>query len=281
VFKEAEIAPTEIHVPQEMRLTREEFVDNFKFYVQSLEEVFPFRHKLLLEPIKDVIKEELSDYGFSVEDLLDLVPTGIEALDDSEGGLVKKTSTLLLAGDTRDKERFLLSFSRQGAVDKDGVIYLSSRQPSEVILNAILRDVDALDGVTLMDLYRAVFIDPVKEVIVEGNRIILPVNLTLIRYEMVKAIKGQLREVHKRVVVDILNDLLRYYGFRQISSVVFKWLEGFRKWNCTSVFALDPNLLGEGELAELEKKFDNVIELVDTEAGIRVKRMYGSTPHDI
>ncbi len=282
VFKVAKLSPTKIEIPRDVKLSRKEFVENFKFYVQSLEEIFPFRHKLLLEPIRNLIKEELTAYGFSVEDLLDLVPTGIETLDSSEGGFVKKTSTLLLSGDTRDKERFLLSFSRQGAFDKDRVIFMSSKQPSEAICNALLKDLDSLDGMNMIDLYRDINTpDSIKEVTVEGNIVVLPMNFTLIRHEVVKAIKKQPKEIHKRVVVDALNDLIRYYGFPQLSSVMLKWLEGFRKWNCTSIFALTPILLKKEELTELERKFDNVIELVDTGSGVRIKKLYGATINSV
>ncbi|MFQ6137384.1 MAG: ATPase domain-containing protein, partial [Candidatus Hydrothermarchaeales archaeon] len=282
LFRDAKFDGSKIQIPAEARFSREEFIDHFKSYLNSLEELFPFEETLLAGPIKSEIKEELINYGFSIEDLLDLVPTGIEKLDEvSDGGLRRKTSTLILSEETRHRDELLISFLKQGIRDRDRIIFATSKVSSKVICDELRKDFPTLEGLTVIDLYQDIHTpEKIPMPIEEGSRILVPTSTVLFRQSIVKAVKRYPKEGHKRVVLDVYDDLLSYYGYRELSTILFQQLDGFRKWNCTTIFTLKPGSITDEDLEEMERRVDNVIELSGKalEASIFVKKLHGGPP---
>ncbi|MFH1774333.1 MAG: ATPase domain-containing protein, partial [Methanobacteriota archaeon] len=269
-----------IKIPEEIRLSREDFVRYFKIYLGSLEESFPFEYVLLYEPIKEEIRGRLSLYNFSIEDLLDIVPTGVKRIDEvCDGGLIKKTTTLMLAEETKSKNEILSSFILQGIRDKDGNIYVTSRQPSQEVCKNLAKNIE-LERVAVIDLYQAFHASGAIGIVEEEHKITIPANLTLFQHAIVKEIKKYPREMHKRVVLDAYSDLLKHYEWKELFSILCKQLEGFRKWNCTCIVALDQNLISESELEELKKQFDNVFILSGKgkQASMRIAKLFGGAP---
>jgi KaiC/GvpD/RAD55 family RecA-like ATPase len=270
-----------IKIPEEIRLSREDFVRYFKIYLDSLEESFPFEYVLLYEPIKEEIRRRLSLYNFSIEDLLDIVPTGVKRIDEvCDGGLIKKTTTLMLAEETKSKNEILSSFILQGIRDRDGNIYATSREPAQEICSSLAKNV-ALERVVVIDLYQAFHTaSTISGIAEEECRITISANLTLFQHAIVKEVRKYPREMHKRVVLDVYNDLLKYYKWEELFPILCKQLEGFRKWNCTCIIALDPSLISESKLEELKKQFDNVFILSGRgkQALMRTAKLFGGAP---
>jgi KaiC/GvpD/RAD55 family RecA-like ATPase len=265
---------------EKKRFSREDFVKYLKMYLNSIEEVFPFEDVLLYESVKDVIRRELHPYGFSAEELLDIVPTGFKPIDEISGGLRRGTSTLLLAEETRVKNEFLSSFVLQGLRDGDNNVYATSRRASEEVYNALIKDLE-VKHTTIIDLYQAIHTpNPVPEILEDGYRMVIPPTIISLKVSITKAIKGYPKEDHKRVVLDMYSDLFKYYSERELFKVLYKQLEGFRKWNCTSITTLDPGLLSRDSFEEARKRFDNVLIIYGRgkEAFMTISKMYGGTP---
>ncbi|MFQ5975110.1 MAG: RAD55 family ATPase [Candidatus Hydrothermarchaeales archaeon] len=282
VFADSAYDGEKIQIPHETRFSRAEFINHFKSYLNSLEELFPFEETLLYEPIKSGIKEEILNYGFSIEDLLDLVPTGVKKLDEiTEGGLQRKTSTLILCGETRHKKEFLMSFVKQGIKDRDCVIFATSKDPSKVILNELRKEFLELEELTLIDLYQDIHTSKrVPNVIEKKNRIIIPTSTVFLRQSIVKTIKRYPKDSHKRVMLDVYNDLLRYFSYKELSTIIYQQLDGLRKWNCTTLLTLNPRQIPSENLEEMEKKFENILVISGKgrEETILIKKLQGGAP---
>lgn len=266
-----------IKVPPSVLFGREAFTEYFKVYLRALGELFPFEHTLLRGLIKKEVEEVLSAYNFTMAELLDIVPTGLQDFDEAtEGGLVRTTSTLLLAEETKAKRAFLDSFVAQGAKSRDTNLYATSRVPPREIVQLLM------PGDRGIDLYTAAHtsnqITGLKE---NGSITTAPLNTTLLQHSLVRDVKRFPREVHKRVVLDVYSDLLRYHRWEELLEILCRQLEGFRRWNCTLIVALDPNALKGEELEALKRRFDNVLLISgkDRKSGsLAVLKLYGGTP---
>jgi KaiC/GvpD/RAD55 family RecA-like ATPase len=272
----------EIRLPEETSMTREAFVTSFKLTVQALEELFPFEYVLLRGVARQVIDERLARYGFSYAELMDLVPVGIEAIDElCNGGLVKRTATLLLTEESRGKTRFLDTFVAQGLHEKDKNIFLSSTRPIREIRRALLTECGDLSDVAFLDLHEALHTPKKlgKAVSVDGG-VVIPAKRLFVQHALVQAIKSHPREVHKRVVIDIYGDLLKRPGGSAYLTDLPKLISGMRRWNCTSVVTLDPYLLNQKGLEEVERNFDNVFLLsgAGKKFSATILRLHGGTP---
>lgn len=106
----------------------------------------------------------------------------------------------------------------------------------------------------------------------EGRQII-STSLIQVKQAVVTDIKKHSKEAHKRVVLDIYSDLARYQNLQEIYDLIIKQVDGFKRWNCTSIVTLAPNLSTD----ELERHFDNVLSLTDV-ATIRIKKLFGGKP---
>ena len=111
----------------------------------------------------------------------------------------------------------------------------------------------------------------------------MPLNKTLIQHSIVKSIKAHPREHHKRLVLDIYDDLLRYYGFDELFNILVKQLDGFKRWSCTTFMTLSRKSLSVTELERLEKIFDNVFVLYgrDVDAKLLIEKLYGGMPSGV
>ncbi len=267
-------------VVQAPEISREEFLRNFKKYIGALEAEFPFQYTLLHDAVKVEISDVLRHYGFTVEEILDLVPTGLAPMDDAtDGGLVKRTSTLLVAEETKKKNEILISFALQGLKDKDCVVYVTSKRSSEEILDPIA--LEDLTRLTVIDLYRDIYTpNSVKAILEDGNVTFIPPSATLFQHSIVEAIKRYPREAHKRIILDAYVDLLKYYGWGRLFEILQKQLSGLRKWNCTVIVTIDQDLVPPLELEEIKKRFDNIIALSGKgkQAVATIQKLHGGTP---
>ncbi|MBE9592987.1 MAG: hypothetical protein IMF19_05865, partial [Proteobacteria bacterium] len=159
----------------------------FRFYLESLEDIFPFRRFLLYELIREEIKEGLVPYGITISELLDVVPTGVEKLDEIiAGGLARGSSTLLIAEERKTKHKILLSFIKQGLREGTNVIYATAKRPARQIQGELLTDFADLKNFMLLDLYEDVYREArVYKMVEEEHRIIVPLNKILFQRSIV------------------------------------------------------------------------------------------------
>ena len=274
----------EIRISEEARCSRAGFLELFRLYLDAIDEKFPFKRVLLYELVRETIKRELEQYDITVGEVLNMVPTGLEEMDKiMGGGLVKGSTTLLIAEETKMKQKILLAFIKQGLVDGNSAMYSTSKRPFEQIIGDILMDVEALKNIVIIDLYKDLYTEShVSELVEEEHRIIIPLNKILFQRSIVKTIRSQPRDMSKIVVIDVYDDFSRYYNTKEIFELLQKQIEGLKRWNCTSVIVLDPHshLITREGVEEVKKHFDNVLILSGEEkdASIFMEKLYHGTP---
>jgi len=283
-FKYIGFENEKIQIKGGTRFSRREFLELFRFYLESLEDIFPFRRFLLYEHIREEIKEGLMPYGITISELLDVVPIGVEKLDEIiAGGLAKGSSTLLLAEETKAKDKILLSFIKQGLRAGNGVIYATAKRPAQQIQGELLIDLDELKNFMLLDLYENIYTEErVYKMIEEEHRIIVPLNMIMFQRSIVKTIKSYPRDLPKMAVIDVYDNFSRYYSPEEVQKIVQDQIDGLKRWNCTSLITINPHsyLMRKVGVEVVKKNFDNVMILSgeDREASIFVDRLYHGTP---
>jgi KaiC/GvpD/RAD55 family RecA-like ATPase len=274
----------EIELEEDARYTRENFLKLFQLYLEALEERFPFKRFLLQELVQEEIKRVLERYDITVGDVLDRVPTGLEEMDKiMAGGFAKGSSTLLLAEETKMKQKLLIAFIEQGLLEGNFTVYATSKRPYDQIMGELLMDMEELKNLTILDLYDNLLAeDKVSELIEVGNRIIVPMNKILYQRSLVKVIKSLPRDVPKIVIIDVVDDFSRYYNTHEIFELLQQQLEGMKRWTCTSLIVVGPHahvIMKEG-VDEVKKHFDNVLILSgdDKDASVLIEKLYHGTP---
>jgi len=273
-----------IRIMEGTKFSRDEFFDLFKSYLDSIEDKFPFKSFLLYELIREEIKKELDPYNITIGNLLDIVPTGLEELDEvMAGGLSKGSSTLIIAEETRTKHKILLAFIKQGLKERTNVIYATSKRPYQQIRGELLTDFKDLKNFVLIDLYETIHSEArVSRLIETKHRIIVPLNKILFQRSIVKMIKRHPKEESKIVVIDAYDDFLSYYSSDEILELLQKQIEGLKRWNCTCVISINPHsylIIKEG-VEEVKKNFGNVMILSgdDKAASVFIEKLYHGTP---
>jgi len=267
-------------------MDEKEFSRNLKLYLDSLEESFPFEYSLFRTAITKTINEKLSSYGIKGEEALNIIPTGIEAFDELiGGGLTRNSSTLIISEETRAKSIFIKSFILKGLKNGDKVIYFTSNVSYDEIRDLILKELPrrSLKNLIFLDLnYTLNTKRALTNLLEEDGRIIVPLSLTLIQHAIVKSIKSLPKEKHKRVVIDIFSDLISYYKWEEMEEILIKYLEGYRRWNCTSLIVLNPEIISRREIEGMKKFFDNSLILNSSgrEVKITIEKLYGGLPKD-
>jgi len=273
-----------VRIKEGTRCSRAGFLELFRLYLDAIDEKFPFRRVLLYELVREEIKKELEQYNITVGEMLNMVPTGLEEMDKiMGGGLVKGSKTLLIAEETRMKQKILLAFIKQGLVDGNSAMYSTSKRPFEQIIGDLLMDVEALKNIVIIDLYKDLYTEShVSELVEEEHQIIIPLSKILFQRSVVKTITSQPRDMSKIVVIDVYDDFSRYYNTKEIFELLQKQIEGLKRWNCTSVIVLDPHshlIIREG-VEDVKKHFDNVLILSGEErdASVLMEKLYHGTP---
>ena len=273
-----------IRIKDGTKFSRDEFFDLFKSYLNSIEDKFPFKPVLLYELIREEIKKELDPYNITIGNLLNIVPTGLEELDEvMAGGLSKGSSTLIIAEETRTKHKILLAFIKQGLKERTNVIYATSKRPYQQIRGELLIDFKGLKNFVIIDLYESIHSEArVSGLIETEQRIIVPLNKILFQRSIVKMIKRHPKEESKIVVIDAYDDFLSYYSSDEILELLQKQIEGLKRWNCTCVISINPHsylIIKEG-MEEVKKNFDNVLILSgdDKAASVFIEKLYHGTP---
>jgi KaiC/GvpD/RAD55 family RecA-like ATPase len=283
-FKCIKFEKDEIRIKEGTRFSRDEFLKLFKLYLESVEEKFPFKRFLLHELVREETKKELAPYDITVGELLDIVPTGLEEMDEiMAGGLAKGSSTLLITEETKTKHKVLLSFIEQGLREGNNVCYATSKRPSQQIMSELLTDFEELKNFMILDLYENIYTEErVSDLVEEKHRIIVPLNKILFQRSIVKTIKSQPKEESKIVVIDVYDDFSRYYRPREILELLNTQIEGLKRWNCTSLVAIDPYsyLIRKVGVEEVKKNFDNIMILSgeDKDASVFIEKLYHGTP---
>jgi KaiC/GvpD/RAD55 family RecA-like ATPase len=267
-------------------MDEKEFSRNLKLYLDSLEESFPFEYSLFRTAITKTINEKLSSYGINGEEALNIIPTGIEAFDELiGGGLTRNSSTLIISEETRAKSLFIKSFILRGLKNRDKVIYFTTNVSYDEIRDLIIKELPrrSLKNLIFLDLnYTLNTKRALTNLLEEDGRIIVPLSLTLIQHAIVKSIKSLPKEKHKRVVIDIFSDLISYYKWEEMEEILIKYLEGYRRWNCTSLIVLNPEIISRREIEGIKKFFDNSLILSSSgrEVKITIEKLYGGLPKD-
>ncbi|RCV64124.1 RecA-superfamily ATPase [Methanophagales archaeon] len=274
----------EIRIEEGTRISRDEFFALFKFYLEFMEDKFPFKPFLLYELVREEIKKELEPYDITVGNLLDIVPTGLEEIDKvMGGGLAKGSSTLLIAEETRTKHKILLTFIKQGLISGTNVIYATAKRPAKQIQGELLTDIDELKNFMILDLYEDIYSAArVYKIVEEEHRIIVPLNKIMFQRSIVKTIKSHPRDLPKVVVIDVYDNLSRYYSPEEVQEILQDQIDGLKRWNCTCVIVLDPYsyLIKKVGDEEVKKNFDNVMILSGDEkdASVFIEKLYHGTP---
>lgn len=273
-----------VRISEEARFFRAEFLELFRLYLDAIEEKFPFRRVILYELVREEIKKELEQYDITAGEVLNMVPTGLEEMDKMMGGgLVKGSTTLLIAEETKMKQKILLAFIKQGLVEGNSAMYSTSKRPFEQIIGELLMDVEALKNIVIIDLYENLYAESrVSELVEEEHRIIIPLSKILFQRSIVKTIKSQPRDMSKIVVIDVYDEFSRYYNTKEIFELLQNQIEGLKRWNCTSVIVLDPHshLIAREGVEEVKKNFENVLILSGEEkdASVLMEKLYHGTP---
>ena len=273
-----------IQIKEGTRFSRREFLELFRFYLESLEDLFPFRRFLLYELIREEIKDGLVPYGITISELLDVAPTGVEKLDEIiAGGLAKGSSTLLIAEETKTKHKILLSFIKQGLRGGSSVIYATAKRPAQQIQGELLIDLDELKNFMLLDLYENIFTEKrVYKMVEEEHRIIVPLNKILFQRSFVKTIKSYPKDLPKIVVIDVYDTFSRYYSPEEVQKILQDQIDGLKRWNCTSLITINPHsyIMRKEDVELVKKNFDNVMILSgeDKDASVFIDRLYHGTP---
>ncbi len=274
----------EIRVKEGTRFSRDEFLKLLKVYLEVIEGKFPFKRFLMDELVREEIKERLELYNVTVGDVLDRVPTGVEEMDKMmAGGLAKGSTTLLIAEETKAKQRILLSFIKQGLTEGSIAIYATSKRPFQQITGELRMDVDELTNFMILDFYETLYAeDRVSELVEEGNRIIVPLSKILFQRSIVKTIKSQPKDAPKIVILDVYDDFSRYFSPDETFELLQNQMEGLKRWNCTSLIVLDPYsyLVKKKGIDDVKKNFENVMILSgeDKDAQMFIEKLYHGTP---
>jgi KaiC/GvpD/RAD55 family RecA-like ATPase len=274
----------EIRIEEGTRISRDEFFALFKYYLEYMEDKFPFKPFLLYELVREEIKKELEPYEITVGNLLDIMPTGLEEMDKvMGGGLSKGSSTLLIAEETRTKHKILLSFIKQGLRSGTNVIYATAKRPALQIQDELLTDIDELKNFMILDLYEDIYREArVYKMVEEEHRIIVPLNKIMFQRSIVKTIKSHPKDLPKIAVIDVYDNLSRYYSPAEVQEMLQDQIEGLKRWNCTCLIVLDPYsyLLKKVGEEEVKKNFDNVMILSGDEkdASVFIEKLYHGTP---
>ncbi|MEA2033363.1 MAG: ATPase domain-containing protein [Euryarchaeota archaeon] len=283
-FKCIRFEKDEIRIKEGTKFSRDEFLKLFRLYLESVEEKFPFKRFLLHELVREEIKRELEPYDITVGELLDIVPTGLKEMDEiMAGGLSKRSSTLLIAEETKTKHKVLLSFIEQGLREGNNVIYATSKRPFQQITGELLIDFDELRNFTIIDLYENIYTEErVSKLVEEEHRIIVPLSKILFQRSIVKTIKSQPKGESKIVVIDVYDDFSRYFSSKDMLEILEKQIEGLKRWNCTSLIAIDPYsyLMKKEGVEEVKKNFDNVMVLSgeDKDVSVFIEKLCHGTP---
>lgn len=274
----------ELQLQDSARFNRDVFVRLFRMYLEVVEERFPFRRLLLYELVRDEVKKLLAPYGITITELLNVVPTGLETLDAiMTGGFLQGTTTLLIAEETKAKQKFLLSFIKTGLMDGNNAIYATSKRPYEQLMGELLGDGVRVEKLKILDLYEALYTEQqIAELKEDGQRIIVPFSKIQFQLSIVKCIKSLPKESAKVVVIDIYDDFSRYLGSKEPFELLKSQIEGFKRWNCTCIVAMDPYsyLIKREGVEEVKKHFDNILLLSggDKEASVFIEKLYHGTP---
>ncbi|RZN34064.1 MAG: hypothetical protein EFT35_09945 [Methanophagales archaeon ANME-1-THS] len=274
----------EIQLKEGARFDRGIFVKLFRLYLEAVEERFPFKRLLLYEMLRDEIKKVLAPYAITISELLDVVPTGIEEMDGiMSGGLLRGTTTLLITEETKAKQEFLFSFIKKGLIEGNNAIYATSKLPYQHILGGLLVDGGDFKKLMLIDLYESLYTEnPRSELAEEDHRLIVPFSKIQFQRSIVKAIKSLPRESAKIVVIDIYDDFSKYFGSKDPFELLQRQVEGLKRWNCTSIIAIDPSsyLIKKEGVDEVKKHFDNILILSggDKNAAVFIEKLYHGTP---
>ena len=276
-----ELEAEEIHVKEGTRFGRDKFLELFKLYLEAIGEKFPFKRCLL----RGLVKDEISAHGpFAASEVFDIISTGIKELNlVMAGGLVKGSSTLLFAEETKAKQKLIQSFMKRNLLEGTSIIYATSKRPYRQIQGELLMELGSMDRATILDLYEPLYEEKgISELIEHEHHILVPLNKILFQRSLVKVIKSQSRNQPRIVIIDAYDDFARYYQPEETHELLQTQLEGLKRWNCTTVIVLDPqsHLLKKVGRDEVEKNFDNILILsgVEKETVVHIEKLYQGTP---
>jgi KaiC/GvpD/RAD55 family RecA-like ATPase len=274
-FKNLTIDKSGVRIQKGMELSRKDFLNYLKLYIQGLEITFPFNRFLLRETVRSEVQKRLSLYSFTQADVLNVVPSGVKELDDVlYGGLIKGTSTLFLSDERRAKNDLLVMFIAEGLKEKEPGIFATSRIASKDLHAIFKRLKTPLRKLQIIDLYLSTHTEKAISIpVTKDNRQIISSSIIHVRQAVVGSIKKYPKEGHKRVVLDIYSDLARYHKPEEILDLIITQVDGFNRWNCTSIVTLSADMSNE----DLERHFDNVFLLTEV-ATVKIKKLFGGKP---
>lgn len=284
LFTCIEFEGEEISIKKGTMFNRDDFLKLFKLYLEVIGGKFPFKRFLLYELVREEIKNELELYNITVGEVLDIVSTGLERMDKiMAGGFVKGSTTLLIAEETKAKNKILLSFIKRAMTEETGVIYATSKRPFQQIIGELRMDIKSLKNFVMLDLYENLYTETrISGLVEEEHRIIVPLNKIMFQRSIVKTIKSHPKDYAKTVIIDVYDELSRYYNPVEIHELLQKQIEGLKRWNCTSVIVLDPHsyLITREGVEEVKRHFDNILLLSggEKDTSVFIEKLYHGTP---
>jgi hypothetical protein len=241
-FNNLTFEKNEVKIKEGLELSRKEFLKYLKLYIQGLENIFPFNRLLLRDTVRSEVQDRLNFYGFTQADVLN--------------------------------NDVLLMFISKGLKEGEAGVFATSRIPSGDLLRTLKSIGKESSKLKIIDLYLSTHTDNVVKIgVTKGECQIISTSLIDVKQAVVSSVKNYPKESHKRIVLDIYSDLAKYQNLKEILDLIVKQVDGFKRWNVTSIITLSPNLSSE----ELERHFDNIFLLTDVST-IKIKKLFGGKP---
>ncbi|MBN1455279.1 MAG: hypothetical protein JW945_03380 [Methanomicrobia archaeon] len=283
LFNCFEFEKGEMRTREATRFSRDEFLKLFKLYLEALGDEFPFKRCLLRGLVKEEIRTD-THAPFAASEVFDIISTGIKELNlVMAGGLVKGSSTLLIAEETKAKQKLIQALMKRNLLEGTSIIYATSKRPYRQIQGELLMELESVDNLTMLDLYEPLYEEKgISELIEYEDHMLVPLNKILFQRSLVKVIKSQSRNHPRIVIIDVYDDFARYYQPKETYGLLQNQLEGLKRWNCTTVIVLDPHshLLKKVGRDEVEKNFENILMLSggEKETVVHIEKLYQGTP---
>ncbi len=273
----------EIHVLEGTRFGRDKFLELFKLYLEAVGDKFPFKRCLLRGLVKEEIRTD-AHTPIATSEVFDIISTGVKELNlVMAGGLVKGSSTLLIAEETKAKQKMLNALITRNLSEGMSIVYATSKRPYQQIQGELFMECDSLDRVTMLDLYAPLYEEKgVSEPVEYDHRIIVPLSKILFQRSLVKVIKSQPRNQPRLVIIDVYDDFAKYYHPEELYELLQTQVEGLKRWDCTTILVLDPNshLLKKLGVDEVKKNFENILVVtgVEKETVVQIEKLFHGTP---
>lgn len=222
------------------------------------------RYKYLIERVEYAAKNSTT-------------PTGIQELDDIlYGGIPSGYSILLTSPSLDQKELILESFLRQGVIQDETVLLLST----------MLKSGSSSQVENKQDTFYLMLCSPWADNIIEDKPNVLKFHGIEDLTQLNISLKVFIREILEksdaidRIVLDLVSDALLMHETRVVRRWLMDLLTMFKQLNITTLSTLDPGMHSSDEVRIIVDLFEGNLDITEkqveetTKTMLRVKRLY-------